>query len=205
MRASPFPNPGNPEKKLRARSWVHADDWPRIFLSELLIGELSDWAQEILTGVTAQIPADPEPGPASFWSGRLWEPVTHEVYLALRAESEYAAWLVALGLRPNHFTVHVNALDSFRGLGSLLDFVAEQGFALNESGGRIKGSVEVGLEQGSTMADRIEVEFADGAFEIPTCYYEFALRHPVGAGLYDGFVAASADRIFESTHAQGTT
>jgi hypothetical protein len=37
--------------------------------------------------------------------------------------------------------------------------------------------------------------------EIPTCYYEFARRYPLADGrLYQGFVAASADRIFESTH-----
>ena len=56
-------------------------------------------------------------------------------------------------------------------------------------------------KQGSTMADRQPVEFADGSHEIPTCYYEFARRYVLPGGrLFQGFVANSADRIFESTH-----
>ena len=58
------------------------------------------------------------------------------------------------------------------------------------------------LEQSSTIADRVPWRFADGSVrEIPSCYYEFALRHPDPdtGELYQGFVAASADRIFEST------
>lgn len=44
---------------------------------------------------------------------------------------------------------------------------------------------------------------ADGdVHEIPTCFYEFALRHEdIGNELYQGFVAANADKIFESTSA----
>ncbi|MGL4837356.1 MAG: DUF1338 domain-containing protein, partial [Shewanella sp.] len=35
----------------------------------------------------------------------------------------------------------------------------------------------------------------------PSCFYEFALRYPKANGeLYTGFVAASADKIFESTN-----
>ncbi len=52
------------------------------------------------------------------------------------------------------------------------------------------------------MADRVEMEFAGGEKHvIPTCYYEFARRYPGPDGkLYEGFVAASADKIFESTN-----
>ncbi len=52
------------------------------------------------------------------------------------------------------------------------------------------------------MADRIEVRFSDQARIIPSCFYEFARRYPKPDGqLYSGFVAASADKIFESTNA----
>lgn len=119
--------------------------------------------------------------------------------------------MAALGLRVNHFTISVNAMQSFPDLPALLDFVEAQGFALNVSGGRIKGSPEVLLEQASTLADRVPVAFAAGeTHQIPTCYYEFARRYPAPDGqLYEGFVAASADRIFESTdstqeHRNGT-
>ena len=71
---------------------------------------------------------------------------------------------------------------------------------MNTSGGEVKGSKEVCLEQSSTLANTIEVEFKDGKLNIPACYYEFAKRYALKDGnLYKGFVAASADKIFEST------
>ena len=39
-----------------------------------------------------------------------------------------------------------------------------------------------------------------GAHSIPCCYYEFAKRYTQADGkLFRGFVAQSADKIFEST------
>ena len=47
----------------------------------------------------------------------------------------------------------------------------------------------------------IEIEFIDGTMTIPSCYYEFAKRYADQSGnLYQGFVAKSADKIFESTN-----
>ena len=90
-----------------------------------------------------------------------------------------------------------------RSIEAILAWVESRGFAINDHGGRVKGSPEVLLEQGSTLADVRPTRFADGTFAVPTCYYEFALRHPQADGtLYPGFVAASADRIFESTDAR---
>ncbi len=57
------------------------------------------------------------------------------------------------------------------------------------------------LEQSSTLADEAVAEFTDGDQLIPSCFYEFALRYAMPNGkLYTGFVAASADKIFESTN-----
>ncbi len=52
------------------------------------------------------------------------------------------------------------------------------------------------------MADRQSFTFAGGdKHEISTCFYEFALRYTDKDGqLYQGFVEANADEIFESTH-----
>jgi hypothetical protein len=92
-------------------------------------------------------------------------------------------------------------LQRFRTLPALLDFVQAEGYAINNAGGRVKGSAALYLEQAATLADRVPVVFADGVHVIPTCYYEFALRYPEPSGqLYDGFVTSSADKIFESTH-----
>jgi hypothetical protein len=48
------------------------------------------------------------------------------------------------------------------------------------------------------MSETIGVRFSDDPndpVDIPACYYEFALRH----NNFDGFIAGSADKIFEST------
>ncbi|MFP5459898.1 MAG: 2-oxoadipate dioxygenase/decarboxylase family protein, partial [Bacteriovoracia bacterium] len=108
--------------------------------------------------------------------------------------------VAAFGYRPNHFTVFINALKSFADIQSLNVFLKEQGVKLNASGGEIKGTPAVYLEQSSTLANNIAVTFDDGELTIPACYYEFARRYPLASGeLYQGFVAASADKIFEST------
>ena len=57
---------------------------------------------------------------------------------------------------------------------------------------------------GSKNASSVEVKFTEGVYNIPGCYYEFAKRYPDSSGqLYQGFVAASADKIFESTDVEG--
>ncbi len=193
-----------PAKRVQAVAYVR-EGYPRVFLSELRTGDFPAH-RELFESLVDQIVPAAVTTPDVFWAGTLWDPVDHDTYLDLRETSEYGSWVTALGLRPNHFTVSVNALEGFDGIRPLLDFVEESGYRLNESGGRVKGSPDVYLEQGSTLADSIEIEFADGPHAIPTCYYEFALRYPTPDGdLYDGFVAASADRIFESTHSTSTS
>jgi hypothetical protein len=187
------------DKHLRARAYICAGA-PRLFLSELISQELSGWAQGIIGQLLAQVPDHFAAGPQVFWAGRPWAPLRFADYERLSNESEYAGWLAALGLRPNHFTVSINQLQKFQQVADVLEFVEAGGYRINTAGGRVKGSHDVLLEQGSTLADRIPVQFADGPRIIPTCYYEFALRHPDASGrLYEGFVPASADRIFEST------
>lgn len=193
-----------PDKKLHAWGYIHPQRHPRIFLSELETRHFSQELQDAVKALCAQVDPARVEHLDVFWAGRLWQPIAHELFLALDHESEYAAWVAAHGLRANHFTVSVNALRKLPTLHALLDFVEEQGFELNTAGGRVKGSPDVLLEQGSTRADRLEVEFSNGRFEVPTCYYEFARRYTDASGqLYDGFVAASADKIFESTNLQG--
>ena len=123
-------------------------------------------------------------------------------YETLLKESDYGAWMAAIGYRPNHFTVFVNHLKKYSDLETLNDFLKAKGFKLNTSGGEIKGTPQVFLEQSSTLANSVKVEFTDSKREIPSCYFEFAKRYPLASGeLYQGFVAKSADKIFESTNA----
>jgi hypothetical protein len=192
-----------PEKKLQAWGYVHTSEFmPRVFLSELKCELLSTTAQTILEKLCQQVDPQAVQSPTVFWSGLLWQPIAWQDYQTLLSESEYAAWVAALGLRPNHFTLSVNHLQQTPTLEDVLAIVEHQTIPLNTSGGRIKGSPKVLLEQGSTLADRLPIPFANEEIhEIPTCYYEFARRYPMPDGtLYPGFVAASADRIFESTN-----
>ncbi|OPX55347.1 protein of unknown function [Oceanospirillum multiglobuliferum] len=174
---------------------------PRIFFSELITAQLSEAAQQIIYKLIQEIPVEVVKRPAVFWAGRLWSmPCWHD-YQTLLQESEYAAWLSVMGLRANHFTLSVNHLTQHKDLSAVLDRVEGLGIQLNQSGGRIKGSKETLLEQGATMADKMLMHFADGSEHlVSTCYYEFAQRHTDLSGqIYEGFVPASANHIFDST------
>jgi len=190
------------DKKLRANGYLHPKGFPRVFLSELETDKFSPALRGAVDALCAQVDPARVEDPSILWSGRPWAALPYGIYESLLAESEYAGWVSALGLRANHFTISVNHLKTMSTLDELLDFVEEQGHPLNTSGGRIKGSPGVLLEQASTLADKAEVEFANGVRRtIPTCYYEFARRYKDPEGkLYEGFVAASADKIFESTN-----
>ncbi|MCE9684638.1 MULTISPECIES: DUF1338 domain-containing protein [Shewanella] len=190
-------------KKLYAKHFEHPDaNQPKVFISELLLEKCSPELQAIVSQLVEQM--DPEAVTADnfLYSGRHWQ-LDQAAYRTLLAESEYAAWLAVWGFRANHFTVSVNALQNFETLDSVNQALKQAGFALNTSGGEIKGSPEQMLKQSSTLADEVMVEFSDGSAMIPSCFYEFARRFPGADGnLYSGFVAASADKIFESTNAR---
>lgn len=189
-----------PEKKLTARHYQHPDARnPKVFISQLHMDRLSAGARSLLLSLINQVPAGLAAKPDWIASGRPWS-VGSTVYEALARESEYVAWMSAFGFRANHFTVSVNALRTFPGLRELNAFLKANGFRLNASGGEIKGSPEIRLEQSSTLAGEARVEFADGPRIVPGCYYEFARRHPLPDGsLFQGFNEKSADKIFEST------
>lgn len=192
-----------PEKKLRA---VHLEKsgWPKIFVSELLVHELSSQAQGIIENLVRQVSPEILKRIDFPWSGRPWQ-LTRGDYERLAQESEYAAWVAAFGFRPNHFTVSVNDLKKFTSISQVNEFLVSRGFKLNQSGGVIKGSPQVYLEQSSTMAEPVEVVFSDGVLTVPACYYEFAKRYVMPNGeIFQGFVEQSADKIFESTNRSAT-
>lgn len=189
-------------KKLYAKHYEHDDPTaPKVFISELLVEKFSPELQAVVKDLVDKV--DPEAVTADnfLYSGTHWQ-VDYATYKQLLAESEYAAWVAAWGYRANHFTVNVNQLEKFRTVEEINQALKDAGYTVNSSGGEVKGSPEALLEQSSTMADRVEVQFSDRTEVIPSCFYEFARRYPKPDGqLYSGFVAASADKIFESTDA----
>lgn len=188
-------------KKLYARHLQHPDPkLPKVFISELLVDELSMPAQKLIHQLLDSVPQVTVP--SFLWQGRPWS-LTYTDYQILAAESEYAGWLAAHGYGANHFTVSVNQLSAFEEVTQVNAHLRSHGFAINEAGGEVKGSPEVLLEQSSTLADKVEVSFDDVTAMIPGGFYEFAKRYVMSDGnLYQGFVEASADKIFESTHRQ---
>jgi hypothetical protein len=188
------------DKKLYAKHFEHSDtNLPTIFISELKLEEFSPSLNQLVNRLVDEISTEKELAYDFVAVGRPWN-LSIQDYNELMKESDYAAWVAAFGYRPNHFTILINALKNFTDITDLNNFLKTNGFKLNASGGEVKGSKKVFLEQSSTLANNIKVDFIDGKLDIPACYFEFAKRYPLPNGkLYKGFVANSADKIFEST------
>jgi len=190
------------EKKLFAHHYEHPEGrgYPKIFISELLLEQCSERLKAIVAKILDEISYNDIDMNTLLLKGRLWD-LDYEDYDFLQKESEYASWMYVYGFCANHFTVFVNYLKTFKSLQEVNDFVKAHGYKLNDSGGEIKGTPEQLLEQSSTLADLVPIVFGDKIKNIPSCYYEFARRYEKPDGeLYQGFIAASADKIFESTN-----
>jgi hypothetical protein len=191
------------EKKLLAKHYEHKTDIhaPRVFISELLTDVFSDFLQKNVQQWISCIPSGLLQSDGLIYSGNVPGPPSFDVYQKLRAESEYAGWLYVNGFRANHFTVSVNGLKKLDSIQKVNSFLKSNGFLLNDAGGEIQGTPGELLEQSSIRAGMIRIQFLEGVFEVPGCYYEFARRYPDADGkLYSGFIAKSANKIFESTN-----
>ncbi len=206
--AKPFLNSGYkeagqyhfPEKKLFAKHY-ELKGYPRVFISELILEKFSKEFQNEIKKIIDKVPDETFDSDQLVVSGSVFGTPSFTLYEKLRLVSEYAAWVYAYGYRANHFTVSVNYLERYNTIFKVNEFLKKNGFELNSSGGEIKGTPAQLLEQSSTLADKVYLEFLEGDNIIPSCYYEFALRYPGKNGkLFSGFIAGSADKIFESTN-----
>jgi len=211
------------EKKLNA--WWYAPPkpgLPRIFLSELRVGDLSDARQKIIKSYTDLVQADPVHGlnldnagmVDTYLHSSAWGLPSLADYEALAGESEYAAWAIYNRYCLNHFTLSVHNLrKGYNTLEAFNAFLERNGIVLNDSGGKIKRSPDGGLLQSSTVAGMVNAIFADGEQKlVPGSYVEFAERRVLEAFRHlpedqitaahrrEGFEASNADKIFESTY-----
>lgn len=202
------------------------DTYPRIFISELRVSDLSPVSQEIIEKYTHGITADPVDGldlddPAqvgAFFHKPLWELPTIEDYTSLSEESEYAAWVIYNRYYLNHYTISVHDLAlEYRTLERFNHFLESIGVVLNTSGGKIKTSPDGLLKQSSSVAEMVDATFADGTqMKIAGSYVEFAERLPLPEfenmplnaiqreHRREGFESNNADKIFESTYQEQT-
>jgi hypothetical protein len=203
-----------------------ARELPRIFISELRVGELSPLAQSIVRSYSGGVDRDPvdavdlDDGAAvdALLHRPLWRLPTYADYRRLLEESEYAAWTIYNRYYLNHFTISVHNLPAPYGSLAAFDaFLERSGILLSDAGGTIKTSPDGLLLQSSTVAQLVDAEFAEGdRHPIAGSYVEFAERRvlPQFAHLpaaeirhehrRDGFETANADRIFESTYTTQT-
>jgi len=215
-----------PAKKVTAHWYAPPQpSFPRVFISELRVHELSSEAQAIIRSYTGAVTTDPVDAlkldsatdVVAFLHAPLWRTPTWADYRRLQQESEFAAWVIFNRYYLNHFTVSIhnlppgaNTLDAFN------RFLESNGITLNDSGGKAKVSADGLLLQSSTVAALVDATFDDGrggaeVHRIPGSYVEFAERRVLDAFRHlppgqvrrehrrEGFEAANADRIFEST------
>jgi hypothetical protein len=204
--------------------------FPRIFISELRVADLSAEAQGIIRSYTDEVRSDPvdqinlDDGLAvdDFLHRPLWRTPTWSDYKRLAEESEYAAWVIYNRYYLNHFTVSVHNLPTgYNTIAEYNAYLENNNFKLNNAGGKAKTSPDGLLIQSSTVAEMVAAEFSDGAGgtvnqQISGSYVEFAERRvlPQFAHLpassirrehrRDGFEANNADKIFESTYSTQT-
>lgn len=200
--------------------------FPRIFVSELRVGDLSEEAQRIIRSYTDEVASDPvdaidldnAAAVDAFLHQALWRLPTWSDYQRLAEESEYAAWVIYNRYYLNHFTVSIHNLPAgYDTCESFNAFLKRRGFTLNNSGGEVKRSPDGLLLQSSTVAEMIPAIFAGGeTHQISGSYVEFAERRvlPQFADLpkeligreqrREGFEAGNADKIFESTYSAQT-
>ena len=194
------------EKKLFARHFEHREDEraPRVFISQLITSEFSPFLQNAVNEWISAIPSGKLASDELIRSGNISGLPSFNVFLELRKESEYAAWLYVNGFCANHFTVSVNYLTKYDTVAKINAFLKQNGFMMNDAGGEIQGTPGELLEQSSIKAGMVKTTFSEGTYEVPGCYYEFAKRYPDHDGrLYSGFIAKSADKIFQSTDYYG--
>lgn len=197
---------GNYEFKAKKLSGIHLEhksdlNAPKVFISELLTDKFSDYLQKTVHDCLNRLSDSAYADPGLVYGGSVWGKISFADYNKLRKESEYAAWLLVYGYRANHFAVKVNELKNFSTLQEVNEFVKANGYLMNTAAGEIYGTPEEMLEQSATMAELQPVDFTDGVHKIPSCFYEFTLRYNQPDGKqYPGFVAANADKIFESTN-----
>jgi hypothetical protein len=215
------------EKKLDAYWYAPpSPEYPRIFISELRVKELSKKAQDIILKYTSHIVTDPVDDldfdkplkVGEFFYKALWNVPTLMEFNTLSEESEYAAWVIYNRYYLNHYTISVHALpEPYNKLEAFNQFLEDNGIILNTSGGKIKTSEDGLLRQTSSVAKMITATFAENEkMEIAGSYVEFAERSPLPEfahlpkeeikreHLREGFEANNADKIFESTYNEQT-
>ena len=214
-------------KKVKAYWYAPpSPEFPRIFLSELCVSDLSEEIGAIITSYTYEVTKDPVDNldlnnaeeVSSFLQRPLWRIPTLDDYSKLLEASEYAGWVIYNRYYLNHYTISVNELPKgYNTLTEFNTFLESIGVVLSDAGGVIKSSKDGLLLQSASVSQLCEATFADNdTMKISGSYVEFAERKvlPEFTALpknkiqrehrREGFETANADKIFESTFTSQT-
>ncbi len=195
------------KKKLTAIHFEHPNEmFPKIFVSQLEVSLLPEWAQTIINGAVADTPylisdsslellallkkdgkmpklaADGLVEDLAQYFRRPWKAPRKEDVLKLNDVSQYATWTLLHGNSVNHFTAFINhqKVKEWPDLAATCKGLAEAGIPMKES---IEGVVGSKLQQSATQAvkEGVEVVGDDGLEKImwTYAYYELAQRNYV--------------------------
>ena len=206
------------EKKLHAVHFQHPDpQFPKIFVSQLEVGELPQWAQNMINKHVKDTPYHlsetavldlleiNEKGELeesavnnlvrelTAYFSRPWSIPDQMVVEQLNEISQYAAWTLLHGNSVNHFTAFINYQEvaDWPDLQTTCEALADAGVPMKSS---IEGEKGSKLQQSSTQAvtEMVQVKKPDGAIgEIPWtyAYYELAER---------GYIDENGERVLFS-------
>lgn len=192
------------KKKLNAVHFEHPDPmFPKLFVSQLEVEELPEWAQQIIKNTVKETPyllSDEsisllatlkEKGELPRVAGEMlvndlaqyfrrpWNVPQKDDVLKVNDVSQYAAWVLLHGNAVNHFTAFVNYqnVSEWPDLESTCKGLADAGIPMKETLEGEKGSK---LQQSATLAvkEEVEVKGDDGIEKMPWtyAYYELAER-----------------------------
>ena len=196
-----------PKKKLSAIHFEHPDEmFPKIFVSQLEIDQLPDWAQESIQAAVKDTPyllsdrsielltllrkegeipklaAESLVEDLAMYFRRPWDIPNKDVVLRLNDVSQYAAWVLLHGNSVNHFTAYINyqEVPEWPDLATTCKGLAEAGIPMKEN---LEGEAGSKLQQSATQAVKEEVEvMGEYGLEMINwtyAYYELAQRNYV--------------------------
>jgi hypothetical protein len=147
---------------------------------------------------------------ARYLTTRSWPLPTADEFQTVHAFNELLAWVLLFGHQPNHFAIAVHHCPAFASLAHFQSRLeTDCPIVLNEEGGKIKGSQEHGIEQGSTCGVKREVMLQGGGVILPAGFAEFVWRHPrtslskpprAWSDYFTGFIASQANYVIESLY-----
>lgn len=192
------------KKKLNAIHFEHPNEmYPKIFVSQLEVAELPEWAQRIIHETVKDTPyllSDDaiellqllkKDGELTYEAGQIlvselvqyfrrpWGIPNKEDVLKLNDISQYAAWVLLHGNSINHFTAFINFqnVPEWPDLETTCNGLKEAGVPMKET---IEGEKGSKLQQSATLAvkEAVEVKTEDGIETInwTYAYYELAQR-----------------------------